>query len=365
MTTRKPSKNLLATLLAAVVLLSPAAFAAQRATTYAEALEKAGDDGVLAFCYGPDWNKRSLRMVKSFWENPATEEAAGDAVMVAVPFYQDPNAEGADKAPEIRSGLRAPHYGVCPTVFMIDKDGRIYATLTGMDDLGDEQGTLGAEKIKTKLAELRRQKELLTKAAAASGPEKAKLLCEVTDLSIEAPKGIVEEIQLADPEDTTGAVRRNTHNAFYGFMYEQLQTKDGFLKTGFVPDLNTISTACYAIINDEAYRTVDRQAAYALLIGLSREAGIPANQLRGYITKCAKIDPTTIYGKMAPALIEKWTGKGSEAASGAKKKKSAADRKAEREARRQAAKAERDRKKQERKAKKAAKDEEEGDDFDE
>ncbi len=358
MTTRKPSKNLLATLLAAVALLSPAAFAAQRATTYAEALDKAGEDGVLAYCYGPDWNKRSVRMLKTFWENPATEEAAGDAVMVAVPYYQDKDAEGADKESEIRSGLREPHYGACPTVFMIDKSGRIYATLTGLDDLGDENGTLGAEKIKTKLAELRRQKELLAKAEAASGPAKAKLLCEVTDLSIEAPKGIVEEIQLADPEDTTGAVRRNTHNAFYGFMYEQLQTKDGFLKTDFVPDLNAISAACYSIINDEAYRNEDRQAAYALLIGLSREAGIPSNQLRGYITKCMKIDESTMYGKMGPALIEKWAGKGADAGGG-KKKKTAAERKAEREARRQAAKAERDRKKAERKARKAAKDEEE------
>ncbi len=357
MITRKPSKNLLTTLLAAVALLSPTVCAAQRAATYNEALEKAGEDGVLAYCYGPDWNKRSVRMLKSFWENPATEEAAGNAVMVAVPFYQDLDAEGADKASEIRGDLRAPHYGTCPTVFMIDKEGTIYATLTGMDDLGDENGTLGIESIKKKLAELRLQKELLAKAASASGPPKAKLLCEVTDLSIDAPKGIVEEIELADPEDTTGAVRRNKHRAFYGFMYEQLQTKDGFLKTGFVPDLNAISEACYGIINDEAYRNEDRQAAYALLIGLSREAGIPANQLRGYITKCAKIDPTTMYGKMAPALIERWTGKDSEGASGSKKKKTAAERKAEREAKRQAAKAERDRKKAERKARKGAKDE--------
>ncbi len=360
MTTRKPSKNLLATLLAAVALLLPAAGAAQRANTYAEALEKAGDDGILAFCYGPDWNKRSVRMLKSFWENPAMEEAAGDAVMIAVPYYQDSSSEGAGDAPMIRGSLPEPHYGVCPTVFMIDKGGRIYATLTGMDDLGDENGTRGVESIKKKLAELRLQKELLAKADDASGPERAKLLCEVTDLSIKAPKGIVEEIQLADPEDTTGAVRRNKHNAFYGFMYEQLQTKDGFLKKGFVPNLDAISDACYGIINDEAYRNEDRQAAYALLIGLSRAAGIPANQLRGYITKCMKIDPTTVYGQLAPALIERWAGKG--ASSAPKKKKTAADRKAEREARRQAAKAERERKKQERKAKKAARDEEEEED---
>ncbi len=354
MTTRKPSKNLLATLLAAVALLLPAADAAQRAKTYSEALEMAGEDGVIAFCYGPDWNKRSVRMLKSFWESPALEEAAGNAVLIAVPFYQHRESEGAAEAAMIRGSLRAPHYGACPTVFMIRKSGVIYATLTGMDELGDEQGSLAVESIRTKLAEYRRQQELLAQAESASGTAKAKLLCEVTDLSIDAPKGIVEEIQLADPEDQTGAVRRNKHNAFYGFMYEQMQTKDGFLKTGFTPDLSTVSEACYGIINDEAYRNEDRQAAYALLIGLSRAAGVPANQLRGYITKSTKIDPNTVYGKLGPALVERWTGKDSEAAASGKKKKTAEERKAEREAKRQAAKAKRERKKAERQAKKDA-----------
>ncbi len=362
MTTRKPSKNLLVSVLAAVALLSPAAFAAQRAATYSEALDKAGDDGVLAYCYGPDWNKRSVRMLKSFWETPATEAAAGDAVLVAVPYYQDPEAEGADKAAEIRGGLREPHFGVCPTVFMMDKHGTIYATLTGMDDLGDEKGELGAENIKKKMAEFRRQQELLKQAESASGLEKARLLGAVADLSIARPKNLIDEIQLADPEDKTGQVRRNKHNAFYGFMYEQMQTKDGFLKKDFTPDVNVIGPACQTIIKDEAYRAEDRQAAYALLIGLSRVAGVPTNQLRGYITKCTKIDETTMYGKLGPALLEKWAGKG--ASSGPKKKKTAADRKAEREARRLAAKAERERRKAERKAKKEAEaEDEEEDDF--
>ncbi len=361
MTTRKPSKNLPALLLAAVALLSPTAFAAQRASTYSEALEKAGDDGVIAYCYGPDWNKRSVRMLKSFWENPDTEAAAGDAVMVAVPYYQDKEAEGAAEAASIRGGLREPHFGVCPTVFLMDKNGSIYATLSGMDALGDEKGTLGAENISKKLAEFRRQQELLQQAASASGTEKAKLLGAVADLGITAPKGIVDEIQLADPEDKTGQVRRNKHNAFYGFMYEQMETSDGFLKKDFVPNLSKISDACYEIINDEAYRSEDRQAAYALIIGLSRVEGIPANQLRGYITKCMRIDESTVYGKMAPSLIEKWAGKD---ASAPKKKKTAADRKAEREARRQAAKAERERRKQERKAKKEAEEAEEDEDDD-
>ncbi len=358
MTTRKPSKNLLATLLAAVALLLPTADAAQRAKTYSEALEMAGDDGVVVYCYGPDWNKRSVRMLKSFWENAATEAAAGDAVMVAVPFYQDDKAEGAEEAAAIRGGAKWPPSGVCPAVLLKDKQGNTYANLFGMDHFGDEQGALGAENMAKKLAEFRQQRELLAKAATASGEERARLLCQVADLSIMAPKGIVDEIQLADPEDKTGAVRRCKHDAFYGFMYEQMETKDGFLAKDFTPNLTKISAACMQIIEDEAYRPVDRQAAYALLIGRSRAEGIQANKLRGYITKCGRIDETTVYGKMTPHLIEKWT-QGTAAAP--KKKKTAAERKAEREAAReartQAAKEKRERRKAEREAARDAADE--------
>ncbi len=361
MTTRKPSKTLLTMLLAAAALLTPAADAAQRARTYSEARDMAGEDGIVVFCYGPDWNKRSVRMLKSFWENPATEAAVGDAVMLAVPYYQDKNAEGAAEAGGIRGGLPEPNFGICPSVFMVDKHGSIYARLSGLDDLGDENGALGAENMKRKLAEFHRQKELLSQAEQTSGAERANLLGQVADLSVARPKNLVEEIELADPEDNTGQVRRNKHNAFYGFMYEQMETSDGFLKKDFVPDLRKIGDACQKIFNDKAYRNEDRQAAYALLIGLSRANGVSANQLRGYITKSMRLDETTVYGKIGPDLIEKWAGKG--ASNGGGKKKTAADRKAEREARRAAAKAERERRKAERKAKKeAAADDEDSED---
>ncbi len=349
---------MLATLLAAAVLLQPSAGAAQRAATYQEAQAMAGEDGIIVFCYGPDWNQRSVRMCETFWKNAATEEAAGNAVMVAVPYFQNPKSELAQKFANERGSLPEPPFGVCPAVLMYDSEGNNYATLAGMDDFGDEEGKLGAENIAKKLAELRTQRALISKAASASGVERAKVLGEVMNLGIKAPKGIINEIEIADPEDKSGMVRRNKHDAFYGFMYEQLQTKDGFLKSDFVPDLKTIGAACKKVYDDESYRPEDRQAAYALLIGLSRAAGVPTNQLRGYITKCMKIDENSVYGRMCPALLEKWVGGSSGGGGGgaSAKKKTAEERKAEREAKRESAKAERERKKQERKAARENKD---------
>ncbi len=124
--------------------------AAQRVSSFDEALEKAGPDGIIAYCYGPDWNMRSARMLRSFWNTPALEEAAGNAVLVAVPFYQDPYTKGADTAGEIKGSMPAPRSGICPSVLMFDKNGRLYASLQGGDGLYQNKEQEVADFIKSK-----------------------------------------------------------------------------------------------------------------------------------------------------------------------------------------------------------------------
>ncbi|MGN0837023.1 MAG: hypothetical protein ACI4OS_06235, partial [Akkermansia sp.] len=134
MTTR--SKLSLAALLALAV--GSAAGAAQRVDSYDEALSQAGDDGVIVYCYGPDWNKRSVRMLDSFWKSPELEAAAGDAKLVAIPFYQ--GEDPTDKAKSIKGAYKGPSFGVCPTVALIDAQGNVYAELPGTDYLADGKG---------------------------------------------------------------------------------------------------------------------------------------------------------------------------------------------------------------------------------
>ena len=71
MTIRKLS-NLCVILGAALLSVGKAA---ERAETFSEALSKAGSDGVIAYCYGPDWNRRSVRLLKTFWNTPEAAEA--------------------------------------------------------------------------------------------------------------------------------------------------------------------------------------------------------------------------------------------------------------------------------------------------
>ncbi len=321
MTTRKPGKSLLALLLLAA-LCQPAS-AALRAKTFDEARQKAGSDGIVVFCYGPDWNKRSVRMLQGFWQSPETEKAAGDAVMLAVPFYQDGKAKGAEEARSIRGGLPAPPFQVCPAVMMLDREGRVYATLTGTDYLGDEKGELGAKNIKAKLEALHRRQQLMKKAEGLKGIEKAKVLREVSDLPIARPEGLMQMIEEADPQDKAGGLRRNRHSQIQ-FTYKQIEADElGFTDPEAVIDLGKVKQACLEVIEDEAYRPEDRQAAYNVYIGQSRRDGIGGGILRNLIRRGMKIDEETWYGRLSPTLGKLW-------GSGAGHRKSAAQRSEER-----------------------------------
>ena len=283
----------------------------RRAATYSEAIANAGDDGVMVFCYGPDWNQRSVRMLKTFWQTKELEMASGSAILVAAPYYQVPTPEQEEESRNITGGMSAPPFGVCPTVMMFDKEGFCYANLPGTDYLGDENGALGMRNISEKLEALHAQQRLLAQAENMSGEAKAKILSDVADLPIKSPRGLVDMIKEADPGDKTGLVRRNTHDAKQ-FLYEQMETKDGFLAKDFVPDFNKIKTECMKVAKDEALRPEDRQAAYALIIGQARrehvsgKQNIPGKQMKDFINGCAKIDPNTMYGKLSPALVGLW-----------------------------------------------------------
>ncbi|MCQ2364544.1 MAG: hypothetical protein MJ051_03190 [Akkermansia sp.] len=293
----------LCTALLAALCLLPAA-AGQRAKTYAEAQKAAGKEGIIVYVYGPDWNTRSTHMLRDFWESRELDEAAGEAVLLAVPVYQneknaDPQTAGA------QGSLRLPGFCYCPRVLMIDADGEIYADLHGTDDLGSGKGELGVENVRTKLELLRRRNALLEQAEAAEGQEKARLLSQAADLPLIRPSDIVERIRMADPTDRTGCLRRHEFKA-RDFLYQEMDTKDGFLKEGFLPDLNAIKQHCTRIFSDKNYRVEDRQAAYNLLIGISRQNGIVSQRLKTLIRANMRIGPETLSGRAGNRILTAW-----------------------------------------------------------
>ncbi len=329
MTIRKFTKTI-ACSVALTALSLASAWSAQRVATYSEALEKAGDDGIIAYCYGPDWNRRSVRMLNTFWKTPETEAAAGNAVMVAIPFYEDANHPKAGEAADIRGGFPDPPFGVCPVVVMLDKTGKAYAHMPGADYLGDEDGEKGRENMRNNLSKFRKYQEIMKKlglresgaqeedtSAGMRGEERAKLLAEAIELQMYIPGAaiagmpphvnpdLLRELELADPADKTGLVRRFKHVELQ-FRYMLYDTTDGFLKPDFMPDIDMMKEESFKIIKDPAYRAFDRQSAYLAYIGQARREGIQPNQLKGHIKKMGEIDPNTVFGRCAPALHDLW-----------------------------------------------------------
>lgn len=279
--------------------------ASRRDATFSDALREAGPDGIIVFCYGPDWNRRSVRMLKSFWERQEVEQATGTARLLAVPFYQNPTDEQKAKAQEIARGMPQPPFGVCPSVLLLNNEGKIYASLPGMDYLGDESGKLGLENIAKKLEAFRKMRELLAKADEVVGPAKAKILGEMMDLPITLPKDIDKQIAEADPNDTTGMVARTSYKP-QDLLYKLMGTQDGFLSPQFEPNLKNMLQESMKVIQNENLHMADRQEAYFLLIGqVRREEGASAH-FKQLINACIKLDPNSSAATIARSLLEEW-----------------------------------------------------------
>ncbi len=279
----------------------------RRPDTYSDALANVGNDGIIVFCYGPDWNRRSVRMLKKFWENSNIEKVTGDAMLVAAPLYQNPTPEQKDQALTITQGMPAIPFGICPTVMMIDSSGRMYANLPGTDNLGDENGSLAIKNIQEKLEVYRKQKKLMAEAETLSGQQKALKLGEIADLPIQQPSDLINLIRNADPEDKTGMVRRNEHSSLQ-FLYKMMHTKDGFLSNDFQPTMEGMLEESMKVINDTTLRPIDRQAAYCLLIGQARREEGGGKHMKDLINACVKLDPNSVYGKICLALATMWNG---------------------------------------------------------
>ncbi len=333
MTIKKLSKIFYCVNLLALAIAAPS-MAAERVGSFDEALEKAGPDGVIAYCYGPDWNMRSTRMLRSFWNTPELMEAAGDAMLVAVPFYQDPYTKGAETGPEIQGSMPAPKSGICPAVLMFDKEGRLYASLLGGDGLFQnkeeevaefikskkkkkeeqkpltneelEEGKLGLANIKKNLAYLKEQEELLKKAEAATTPkDKTMYISQAAELPITPPENYINNMIDIAPLDEGSYIKRSEFSAL-AFMYEQLDTTDGFIPDDFYEDPEVIAKACKAVYEDKSLKAADRQAAYALMIGAQRRASERGSILKRGIKSMGDIDLTTCFGLMSADLMEFW-----------------------------------------------------------
>lgn len=294
-------------------VLTGSAWGADRASGYEEALKKATEDGVIVYCYGPDWNRRSVWMLDDFWKNRETEKACGGAVMVAVPFYQRPSASQRKEENKIQGGFQRQkinhQFRSFPAVCMADARGRIYAQLCGTDELGSEEENYetGRENIRCKLELFREQSTLLAQAENAQGMEKARLLGEACSLNIYPPDHAVEQLRALDPQDSLGYIGRLTYDPF-AFNMEVNAFSGSEQNADRALSARETEKKLKALLENPRLSDLQKQESYAVFIGRLRKEKAGKMALVKHVKAMGQIAPDTMYGKIVPHLLEIWCG---------------------------------------------------------
>ena len=163
-------------MMSAACLLTPLPGAAATVyENYAEASKNATDDGYMLVVYAKGWDRFSEPFCKKIIAAPEIQEAAGKAGLILAPFYQYASADDKAAQAAVWGDLREPNSAsmeTYPCILMYDKSGFLYGRVQGTTFLRGTMAEVAAE-VKAKLEAKHKQEEIMSKAEAASGAEKA------------------------------------------------------------------------------------------------------------------------------------------------------------------------------------------------
>lgn len=295
-------KTLYLALLAACMLATPAATAAQQFASHEEASKSVTNDGYILISYAKGWDRFSEPLCKKVIAAPEVVEACENAALVLAPIYQYATNEEKEKQSSVWGALAVPRansMNTYPCILMYDKEGYLYGRVQGEVLLRGTMKDIAAE-IKTKLANKRKQEEIMAKADAASGVEKAKLIaeaCAFTD--IERPDGYLDMVKAADPGDQSGMIKRLTFYPWgiadknFGEKAEPLET-ESFLRQMEESAKNPI------------YTPEQQQFFYAQCIAQLRRKGGEAARIKRYAAEMKKLAPESHLGVSADQAVKIW-----------------------------------------------------------
>lgn len=288
-------------ILAAGLLVGMPLQAATLVKDYAEASQAVGKNGYILFAYGANWDPTGLQICKKHMESAAVKEAAGDAVMWTVPFYQFPTDE--QKADQnIKWGsLGMPHGHSAesyPALILYDKNNVNYATINGAVVQKGTPEELAA-KLKETIANKQKRDEVMAKADAAQGVEKAKLLLEACRIpGLHRPDRIVDTIKAIDPQDKSGAIRSLTYEPSAKAEAYSEKTKE-----------ETIA-AMEELLQDPAFTPEQKQSMYAIMVGKIHLGGSYEERAKilELTRKMQELNPDSLLGRSAVIAGRLWGG---------------------------------------------------------
>ena len=300
-------KTLYLLLLAAGLLAPLPAQAAKQYKTQAEAAEAVTDDGYALVVYGKGWDRFSEQLCQKIIAAPEVQQAAGNAALILTPFYQYATESERSSQHEVWGALvepRAHSMETYPCLLLYDKEGYLYGRVQGPVVLRGTMAEIAAD-LKTKMDSKRKQEEIMKKAEAASGVERAKLYAEACTFdNIEWPNNIRAKVKEADPGDQSGMVRR-LH--FDGWALAQKycgKDPDGGLQLGEGPTVKAMED----MIKDDAYTPEQKQVMHAIIIGTLRRSNAAGNkpQMRQHANEMKRLNPESNLGVTVDQIMKLW-----------------------------------------------------------
>lgn len=299
------NKTIFTLLLAAGMLLPLPLSAAQQYATQDQAAQNATDDGYILVVYAKGWDRFSEALCKKVIASPELNKAAGNAALILTPFYQYANGEEKSAQRAVWGALAEPaahSMETYPSLLMYDKEGFLYGRVQGPVLL---RGTMQeiADEVKAKLDAKHRQEEIMKRAHAASGVEKAQLIAEAWGIQgIEPPRNYRDLVKSADPNDESGMVRRLLFDPWAMAQKYCGKKSDGGLE---MSDQETID-AMREFLRDPAYTPEQKQAFYAVIIGVTRRGGGGALKIKEYAIEMKRLNPESNLGVTSDQIIKLW-----------------------------------------------------------
>lgn len=284
---------------AAALLATLPALAGTPCKDFAEASSKAGDDGYILFVYGPDWDRTSPEFIKPLFNDPAIQEAAGNAALILAPYYQRPTKKQDAEQAAAWGTLSKPHPHspqTYPALHFHDKDGRAYSYLRGPQLMCASKEDI-AKAIAERIANHKKQAELLAKVDMARGPEKARILGEASVIPLmERPDKVVDRIKSVDPNDESGYLRR------LSFYPEGIAEKNKDLP--LAEGLAMVEKG----LADPAYTDLQKQQYCAMAIGFLHRNGGEDNaaEIVKWAQRMKAYAPDSYLGHSADVVVNKW-----------------------------------------------------------
>lgn len=289
-------KNFLKVLALLAMLAIPAKAAVAR--TYPDALAKTGNNPIVIFIYGANYDKVSLATYEEFVKKNKIAPYIRQATFLEMPIYQLPN-DKEKKDMEKRLGNKRLPGGIWsyPCLAVVDGRGNLRGVLQGPEQMKDPETAL--ELLKTMVSDFHKQEKLINRARGAKGDKKAEFLLEASDYDLRMPNDVLSKDEQKNLKDDAGLSNRLAFDPTT--LVEALQIMSYDEANAHVRNMMAMG----------GYSKLQRQMIMAAYAGHLRRGGeglTPASKdrLRALYTEMRNIDPKSTYGAYAEGALVIW-----------------------------------------------------------